>query len=74
MVNAGRRGAGEETMSCPTIDLDKKKVILLSGFERSPSTSEPFSIKAKKDLEKAAKRHRDAVAFGYVSGKWVPAA
>jgi len=61
-------------MSCPTVDLDKKKVILLSGFEKTRSTSKPFSIKAKKELEKAAKRHRDAVAFGYVSGKWVPAA
>ncbi len=61
-------------MSCPTVDLEKKKVILLSGFERTHSTSKPFSIKAKKELEKAAKRHQDAVAFGYVSGKWVPAA
>jgi len=61
-------------MSCPTVDLEKKKVILLSGFERTRSASKPFSIKAKKELEKAAKRHQDAVAFGYVAGKWVPAA
>lgn len=61
-------------MSCPTVDLEKKKVILLSGFEWTRSASKPFSIKAKKELEKAAKRHQDAVAFGYVSGKWVPAA
>ena len=61
-------------MSCPTVDLDEKKVILLSGFEKTRSASEPFSIKAKKELEKAAKTHRDAVAFGYVLGKWVPAA
>jgi len=61
-------------MSCPTVDLEKKKVILLSGFERTHSTSKPFSIKAKKELEKAAKQHRDAVAFGYVLGRWVPAA
>ncbi|MES0385227.1 MAG: hypothetical protein ABUJ98_11655 [Hyphomicrobium sp.] len=61
-------------MSCPTVDLDKKKVILLNGFEMTRSTSKPFAIKAKKQLEEAAKRHRDAVAFGYVLGKWVPAA
>ena len=61
-------------MSCPTVDLEKKKVILLSGFERTHSTSKPFSIKAKNELEKAAKMHQDVVAFGYVSGKWVPAA
>jgi len=56
------------------VDLDKKKVILLNGFEMTRSTSKPFTIKAKKQLEEAAKRHRDAVAFGYVLGKWVPAA
>ncbi len=61
-------------MSCPTVDLEKKKVILLSGFEKTRSANKPFSIKAKKELKKAAKRHRDAVAFGYVLGKWVPAA
>ena len=61
-------------MSCPTVDLDKKKVILLNGFEMTRSTSKPFTIKAKKQLEEAAKRHQDAVAFGYVWGKWVPAA
>jgi hypothetical protein len=56
------------------VDLDKKKVILLNGFEMTRSTGKPFAIKAKKQLEEAAKRHQDAVAFGYVSGKWVPAA
>ena len=61
-------------MSCPTVDLDKKKVILLNGFEKTRSTSKPFTIKAKKQLEEAAKRNRDAVAFGYVLGRWVPAA
>jgi len=61
-------------MSCPTVALEDKKVILLSGFEKTRSATKPFSIKAKKELEEAVKRHRDAVAFGYVSGKWVPAA
>jgi len=56
------------------VDLDKKKVILLNGFEMTHSSSKPFAIKAKKQLEEAAKRHQDAVAFGYVLGKWVPAA
>jgi len=56
------------------VALEDKKVILLSGFEKTRSATKPFSIKAKKELEEAVKRHRDAVAFGYVSGKWVPAA
>ena len=32
------------------------------------------SLMAKEQVEEAAKRHRDAVAFGYVSGMWIPAA
>jgi hypothetical protein len=29
---------------------------------------------AKDRLEQAAKKHSDAVAFGYVAGKWMPGA
>jgi hypothetical protein len=61
-------------MSYPTIEIDQKKVILLSGFERERGTNKPLVIKAKDRLEQAAKRHDDAVASGYVAGKWVPAA
>ncbi len=67
-------GAWKETMSYPTVYLGKKKVVLLSGFKKTRSANKPLSIKAKRKLEEAAKRHRDAVAFGYVSGKWVPSA
>ena len=58
-------------MSYPTIDIDQKRIILLSGFEK---TTCGLVIAARDRLEEAAKKHRDAVAFGYVSGKWVPAA
>ena len=58
-------------MSYPTVEIDKKSVILLSGFERRHGA---IAITAKEQLEEAAKRHRDAVAFGYVLGLWVPAA
>jgi hypothetical protein len=61
-------------MSYPRVEIGKKKVILLSGFDRRQVASAPLAIKAKKQLEEAAKRHRDAVAFGYVSGMWLPAA
>ena len=60
-------------MSYPTIAIDQKKVILLSGFERKRGTNK-LLIKAKEKLEEATKRHGDAVAFGFVSGRWVPAA
>ncbi len=61
-------------MSYPTIDIGDKKIILLSGFERAPGDRGTIAITAKKQLKEAAKRHRDAVAFGYVSGMWLPAA
>jgi hypothetical protein len=59
-------------MSYPTIDIGKKKIILLSGFERTRGTN--LAITAKEQLKEAVKRHDDAVAFGYVSGMWIPAA
>jgi hypothetical protein len=65
--------AEEDTMSCPTVEIGKKKIILLSGFELA-GAKRTLAVTAKDQLEAAAKRHRDAVAFGYVSGMWIPAA
>ncbi len=59
-------------MSYPLIQIDEKKIILLSGF-RSES-GRRVVVTARRELEAAAKRHSDAVAFGYVSGRWMPAA
>jgi len=70
-VHVGGRGFGE-TMSYPTIEIGKKKIILLS--ERACGANKRLAIMARDQLEKSAKRHRDAVAFGYVSGMWIPAA
>ena len=61
-------------MSYPTINIDQKKVILLSGFERKGGANGYLVIKARNQLGQAAKKHGDAVAFGYVAGKWMPAA
>jgi hypothetical protein len=61
-------------MSYPTVEIGKKRIILLSGFEKRHDANKPPAITAKKQLEEATKRHRDAVAFGYVSGMWLPAA
>ena len=61
-------------MSYPTVEIGKKKIILLSGFERARGTNKTVVITAKDQLEAAAKRDSDAVAFGYVSGMWMPAA
>lgn len=61
-------------MSFPKLDLDERKIILLSGFELQQEKQVPFTIRSKEELEKAVSKHRDAVAFGYVSGKWMPGA
>ena len=61
-------------MSYPTINIGNKKIILLSGFERACGANKTLAITAKDQLEAAAEKHCDAVAFGYVSGMWVPAA
>ena len=62
-------------MSYPTINIDQKMVILLSGFdERKHGVKRSLVIKSIAQLELAAKKHADAVAFGYVAGKWMPAA
>ena len=59
-------------MAHPTVTIDEKKVILLSGYRTEPNRR--VIVTAKQKLEEAAKRHRDAVAFGYVLGRWMPAA
>jgi len=61
-------------MSYPTIELCGKKVILLSGFEKFRTLDLPVRVSEKAKLEEAAKKHCDAVAFGYCSGRWIPAA
>ena len=60
-------------MSYPTINIGNKKIIKC-GFEWACGTNKTISITAKDQLEAAAKRHCDAVAFGYVSGMWIAAA
>ena len=51
-----------------TIELRGKKVILLSGAHA------PSQIEAPEKLLDTVRRNTDAVAFGYVSGRWVAAA
>jgi len=59
-------------MACPTLIIDDKKVILLSGFESEGGKL--TVVTAERELVNAAKQNREAVAFGYVAGKWRPAA
>jgi hypothetical protein len=59
-------------MSFLLIQVDEKKIILLSGFRSEPDKRVVEA--ARGELEAAAKRYNDAVAFGYVAGRWMPAA
>jgi hypothetical protein len=59
-------------MPFPMLTIGEKELILLSGFERR--AGKRVVITAMENLEEASKKHRDAVAFGYVSGRWMPAA
>jgi hypothetical protein len=67
-------------MACPSIEVRGKRVILLSGFgdsvdaRRASVVIKNGDVKAAEQLQQSAKRNPDAVAFGYVAGRWVPAA
>lgn len=66
-------------MCYPTIEVQEKKIILLSGFqwaradERAAGVAN-VEVTDRIKLERAIRRDRDAVAFAYLSGQWVPAA
>ncbi len=67
-------------MACPKIEVRGKRVILLSGFPdnvdaaRTSVVINDVDVKSAEQLQQSAKLHPDAVAFGYVAGRWVPAA
>ena len=59
-------------MAFPAISVDDKKIILVSGFRAE--ADKRVAITAPTQLIEATRLHRDAVAFGYVDGRWHPAA
>jgi hypothetical protein len=67
-------------MACPRIEVRGKRVILLSGFAKTVDAAHASvvvrdaDVTAAEQLQQSALRHPDAVAFGYVAGRWVPAA
>ena len=61
-------------MKIVTIELHGRKVILLSGAYRATKMNDKVNIEAPDQLLDAARQNHDAVAFGYVSGRWVAAA
>ena len=64
-------------MAYRKIELNRREVILLSGFNSHASVGgkeAPIFVIDRRELEAVAAAHNDAVAFGYVQGKWLPAA
>jgi hypothetical protein len=68
-------------MALPTVSIDNRDIILLSGFETVGSASngsakKPFVvILDERELERSVKNdNSDAVAYGYVAGRWVAVA
>lgn len=67
-------------MAYPRIEVRGKRVILLSGYSgtvgaaRAVEVIKDADVSAAEELRQSARRHPDAVAFGYVAGRWVPAA
>ncbi len=65
-------------MTCPKVTLRGKPVILLSGyrpprFPRMKHASDRLRIEKEEELRETVVRFPDAVAFGYVAGRWRPA-
>lgn len=69
-------------MALPTISIDNREIILLSGFEKvqelasGTNSKNPFVvIFDERQLEREVKNdNNDAVAYGYVAGRWVAVA
>ncbi|MTD95044.1 hypothetical protein GIW81_11950 [Hyphomicrobium sp. xq] len=67
-------------MACPKIEVRGKRVILLSGFHDTVKAARPqvvlgeADVKEAEGLRRSARLNPDAVAFGYIAGRWVPAA
>jgi hypothetical protein len=65
-------------MALPTISVDDREIVLLSGFKTVETNSEskkPFiEILDERDLVRSVKNDNDAVAYGYVAGRWIAVA
>ncbi|MEQ1697502.1 MAG: hypothetical protein ABL901_16840 [Hyphomicrobiaceae bacterium] len=61
-------------MKSQMIELDGKKIILLTGARPDKATGKKIEVEALDKLVSAVKRDPDAVAFGYTAHRWVAAA
>lgn len=66
-------------MALPKVVVRDREIVLLSGFDRGfqRDRETPKSVLVIRDedkLRKSVLKDRDAVAFGYVAGKWIASA
>ena len=65
-------------MALPTISIDNREIILVSGFEtvaKGTNAKKPFLVIFDElQLERSVKNDNDAVAYGYVAGRWIAVA
>ena len=61
-------------MKYVTTEFHGRKVILLSGAYSAKKTNDTIDIEAPDKLLDVARQNPDAVAFGYIMGRWVAAA
>jgi hypothetical protein len=68
---------GMAVMAYPTIKLGDRHIIVVSGFKAptdAPGRAGDPVITDEATLKAVAAATKEAVAFGYVHGKWFPAA
>ncbi len=66
-------------MALPRVVVRDRQVVLLSGFEtthdkKRDNAPDDIVIREEEKLQRSVQKDRDAVAFGYVSGRWIAAA
>jgi hypothetical protein len=65
-------------MAFPRIVVRDREVILLSGFDEKSEdrsrASRSVDVHAEGELVQSTKLHPDAVAFGFVEGRWIASA
>ena len=56
-----------------TIEINGERVLILNGYEKAAEQNRVVAVADETKLQVSAAKHRDAVAFTYFGGKWIPA-
>lgn len=61
-------------MAYPTLEVSGRTIIVLRPLAEDVAEDDRRETEAYGAVREAARRHPDAVAFGYFDGAWFPAA